>query len=56
MGEMRMRTSNKNKGFILIFEVNGQKIKMQFSFIKPTYENNLTDNWDKGLKEKLGIK
>ena len=39
-----------------IFEVNGQKIKMQFSFIKPAYENNLNDNWNKGLKEKLGIK
>lgn len=39
-----------------IFEVNGQKIKMQFSFIKPAYENNLNDNWNKGLKEKLGIR
>ena len=38
-----------------IFEVNGRKIKMQFSFIKPAYENNLNDNWNKGLKEKLGI-
>lgn len=38
-----------------IFEVNGQKIKMQFSFIKPAYENNLNDNWNKGLKEKLGL-
>ena len=26
---------------------------MQFSFIKPAYENNLNDNWNKGLKEKL---
>lgn len=38
-----------------IFEVNGRKIKMQFSFIKPVYENNLNDNWNKGLKEKLGL-
>lgn len=38
-----------------IFEVNGRKIKMQFSFIKPAYENNLNDNWNKGLKEKLGL-
>lgn len=39
-----------------IFEANGQKIKMQFSFIKPAYENSLNDNWNKGLKAKLGLK